>query len=670
MNRIIRNTGFYLLIFLAVVGIVHFLSTQNEQRSEISYDQFRQYLLNNQVHEVTVQFDGYTYLVEGTLTVPVNGSTNFYTRAPIGERLFDMLDQQNIEVTMKKMEEPNVWVTFLTSIIPFVIIFILFFFLLNQAQGGGGKVMNFGKSKARLYNEDKKRVTFKDVAGADEEKQELIEVVEFLKDPRKFAALGARIPKGVLLNGPPGTGKTLLARAVAGEAGVPFFSISGSDFVEMFVGVGASRVRDLFENAKKNAPCIIFIDEIDAVGRQRGAGLGGGHDEREQTLNQLLVEMDGFGVNEGIIIIAATNRPDILDPALLRPGRFDRQITVDRPDVKGREAVLRVHARNKPLDDSVDLKTLAKYTTGFTGADLENLLNEAALIAARRNKKVISMNEIDEAFDRVVVGMEKKSRVISEREKRMIAYHEAGHTVIGYYVRHADVIHKVTIVPRGRAGGYAMMIPKEGEDRLLQTKSELLDRITGLLGGRVSEELFIGEIGTGAYDDFKKATSIARAMVTEFGMSDRLGPMQFGQSQGHVFLGRDLAHEQNYSDAIAYEIDQEMQSIIRSCYERAKEILQKHEDKVHLIANKLLELETLEKDQITQLMEHGELKDPPPKLTNDTSEEQDRQDGQDGGTDGGEQPKVNIKKQDENDETNKFNFDKKDEERTDDKNEK
>jgi len=363
----------------------------------------------------------------------------------------------------------------------------------------------------------------------------------------------------------------------------------------------------LFENAKKNAPCIIFIDEIDAVGRQRGAGLGGGHDEREQTLNQLLVEMDGFGGNEGIIIIAATNRPDILDPALLRPGRFDRQITVDRPDVKGREAVLKVHARNKPLAKDVKLDNLARYTTGFTGADLENLLNEAALIAARRNRKDISMSEIDEAFDRVVVGTEKKSRVISEREKRTVAYHEAGHTIIGYHLRHADIVHKVTIVPRGRAGGYAMILPKEGEDRLLQTKTELLDRVTGLLGGRVSEELFIGEIGTGAYDDFRKATSIVRAMIMEYGMSDKLGPMQFGQSQGQVFLGRDLGHEQNYSDQIAYEIDQEMQSMIRSCYEKARELLESHKDQVHLVAQTLLKKETLEKDEIQQLLETGQL---------------------------------------------------------------
>ncbi|MCS7463187.1 ATP-dependent zinc metalloprotease FtsH [Paenibacillus doosanensis] len=609
MNRIIRNTGFYLLIFLVTVGIVHFISTQNDQKDVISYDKLRQALVEKNVDSVSLRYDGQTYLVRGKYKNPQPpDKKNFETRAPYDQETVTMIEKSEVpNIVIEKMEGDNVWISFLTSIIPFVIIFILFFFLLNQAQGGGGKVMNFGKSRARLYNEEKKRVTFEDVAGADEEKQELVEVVEFLKDPRKFAAVGARIPKGVLLNGPPGTGKTLLARAVAGEAGVPFFSISGSDFVEMFVGVGASRVRDLFENAKKNAPCIIFIDEIDAVGRQRGAGLGGGHDEREQTLNQLLVEMDGFGANEGIIIVAATNRPDILDPALLRPGRFDRQITVDRPDVKGREAVLKVHARNKPLNKDVKLDVLARYTTGFTGADLENLLNEAALIAARRNRKDISMEELDEAFDRVIVGTQKKGRVISEREKRMVAFHEAGHTIIGYYLENADMVHKVTIIPRGRAGGYVMMLPKEGEDRMMNTKNELLDKVTGLLGGRVSEELFIGEIGTGAYSDFQRATGIVRKMIMEYGMSDKLGPMQFGNVQGQVFLGRDFGHEQNYSDAIAYEIDQEMQTIIRGCYAKAKETLEKYSDQVRLIAETLLEKETLEKDEIKQLIETGKL---------------------------------------------------------------
>lgn len=613
MNRFIRNTAFYLLIFLVTVGIVHFISNQNDQKDGISYTQFRQELSSKNVESVTLKWDGYTYLVTGKYKNPQSqDKKSFITRAPVDPNLFQMIAESDVKTEeYQKMDGDSGWLTLLTGIVPFVIIFILFFFMLNQAQGGGGKVMNFGKSRARLYNEEKKRVTFQDVAGADEEKQELVEVVEFLKDPRKFSAVGARIPKGVLLNGPPGTGKTLLARAVAGEAGVPFFSISGSDFVEMFVGVGASRVRDLFENAKKNAPCIIFIDEIDAVGRQRGAGLGGGHDEREQTLNQLLVEMDGFGANEGIIIVAATNRPDILDPALLRPGRFDRQITVDRPDVKGREAVLKVHSRNKSIADDVKLDSLARYTTGFTGADLENLLNEAALIAARRNRKDISMSEIEEAFDRVIVGTQKKSRIISEQEKKTVAYHESGHAIVGYYAENADMVHKVTIIPRGRAGGYVMMLPKEGEDRMMNTKSELLDKITGLLAGRVSEELFIGEIATGAYSDFQRATGIARKMVMEFGMSEKLGPMQFGSTQGQVFLGRDIGHEQNYSDAIAYEIDQEMQRITLECYDRAKQILTEHKDKVHLVAQTLLEKEQLDKDEIIQLLEHGKLEEKP-----------------------------------------------------------
>jgi cell division protease FtsH len=529
--------------------------------------------------------------------------------------------ENNVKIVeVSPAEETSGWVTFFTSIIPFVIIFILFFFLLNQSQGGGSRVMNFGKSKAKLYSEEKKKVKFKDVAGADEEKQELVEVVEFLKDPRKFAELGARIPKGVLLVGPPGTGKTLLARAVAGEAGVPFFSISGSDFVEMFVGVGASRVRDLFENAKKNAPCIIFIDEIDAVGRQRGAGLGGGHDEREQTLNQLLVEMDGFGANEGIIIIAATNRPDILDPALLRPGRFDRQITVDRPDVIGREAVLKVHARNKPLDETVDLKAIAARTPGFSGADLENLLNEAALVAARQDKKKIDNTDLDEATDRVIAGPAKKSRVISKKERNIVAYHEAGHVIIGVVLDEADMVHKVTIVPRGQAGGYAVMLPKE--DRYFMTKPELLDKITGLLGGRVAEEIIFGEVSTGAHHDFQRATSIARKMVTEYGMSEKLGPLQFGQAQGgQVFLGRDLNNEQNYSDAIAHEIDLEIQRFIKESYERARQILTDNREKLELIAQTLLDIETLDAAQINSLVEHGKLPDRPVAVSKGESTE-------------------------------------------------
>ncbi|KQL35165.1 cell division protein FtsH [Bacillus sp. FJAT-25509] len=610
MNRIFRNTVFYILIFLVVIGVVTYFNGPESQVKKVSYDTFYTKLQKGDVSSLTsIQPKNGVYIVRGHFT-DVKKGESFQTQVPISDETTKIVNKAvadyKIKANWNPAETTSAWVQIFTSLIPFVIIFILFFFLMNNAQGGGSRVMNFGKSKARLYNDEKKKVRFKDVAGADEEKQELVEVVEFLKDPRKFSELGARIPKGVLLVGPPGTGKTLLARAVAGEAGVPFFSISGSDFVEMFVGVGASRVRDLFENAKKNAPCIIFIDEIDAVGRQRGAGLGGGHDEREQTLNQLLVEMDGFGANEGIIIIAATNRADVLDPALLRPGRFDRQITVDRPDVIGREAVLKVHSRNKPLAPDVDLKAIAQRTPGFSGADLENLLNEAALVAARRDKKKIDMLDIDEATDRVIAGPAKKNKVISEKERKIVAFHEAGHTVIGQVLDEAEMVHKVTIVPRGQAGGYAVMLPKE--DRYFMTKPELLDKITGLLGGRVAEEVVFGEVSTGAHNDFQRATGIARRMVTEFGMSDKLGPLQFGQSQGgNVFLGRDFNNEQNYSDKIAYEIDVEIQTIIKECYAKATDIIKTHRDKLDLLANTLLEVETLDAKGIKSLWEQGTL---------------------------------------------------------------
>jgi cell division protease FtsH len=609
MNRIFRNTIFYLLIFLVIIGVVSFFNGSNQPTQPVAYNEFIQDLENGEVQSLTIQPERGVYEVRGQMKgAQENESFITYVWNSEAQLAEIRAAAETADVEVLPAKETSGWVTFLTSIIPFVIIFILFFFLLNQAQGGGSRVMNFGKSKAKLYNDEKKKVRFKDVAGADEEKQELVEVVEFLKDPRKFAELGARIPKGILLVGPPGTGKTLLARAVAGEAGTPFFSISGSDFVEMFVGVGASRVRDLFENAKKNAPCIIFIDEIDAVGRQRGAGLGGGHDEREQTLNQLLVEMDGFGANEGIIIVAATNRPDILDPALLRPGRFDRQITVDRPDVNGREAVLKVHARNKPLSDSVNMRAIAQRTPGFSGADLENLLNEAALVAARQNKKKIEMEDIDEATDRVIAGPAKKTRVISKKERNIVAFHESGHTVIGLVLDDADIVHKVTIVPRGQAGGYAVMMPRE--DRYFMTKPELLDKIVGLLGGRVAEEIVFGEVSTGAHNDFQRATGIARKMVTEYGMSDKLGPLQFGQAQGgQVFLGRDIGNEQNYSDAIAYEIDLEIQRIIKESYARAKQILTDNRDKLDIIAQTLLEVETLDAEQIKHLADHGTLPD-------------------------------------------------------------
>ncbi|MBX6394192.1 MAG: ATP-dependent zinc metalloprotease FtsH [Alicyclobacillaceae bacterium] len=607
MNKFFRSAAFYLLIFLVTVGIINFLSTGQQDRQDITYSELVRYVQQGAVQTLDVTSDGLTLRVQGTLS---DGRT-FVSRTLFSDQFVQDLNKLAIttgaKIKINPPQKESVWLSFLTSIVPIVVIFILFFFLFNQAQGGGTRVMNFGKARARMYTEDKKKVTFNDVAGADEEKAELEEVVEFLKDPRRFSSLGARIPKGILLVGPPGTGKTLLARAVAGEAGVPFFSISGSDFVEMFVGVGASRVRDLFETAKKNAPCIIFIDEIDAVGRHRGAGLGGGHDEREQTLNQLLVEMDGFSAHEGIIIIAATNRPDILDPALLRPGRFDRQITVDRPDVRGREQILQVHARNKPLGPDVSLEVIARRTPGFTGADLENLLNEAALLAARRNKKVINMSEVEDAIDRVIAGPEKRSRVISPFEKKIVAYHEAGHAVVGYYLKHADAVHKVTIIPRGVAGGYTVMLPKE--DRFFMTRSEILDRVSGLLGGRVAEQLVLGEISTGAHNDLERATEIVRRMVTEFGMSEKLGPMQFGHRQGQVFLGRDIAHEQNYSDAIAYEIDKEMRRIIDECYRRTEQVLIEHRDKLELLAQTLMERETIDGEQIKQLMEYGRILD-------------------------------------------------------------
>ncbi|TGA96540.1 ATP-dependent metallopeptidase FtsH/Yme1/Tma family protein [Sporolactobacillus shoreae] len=611
MNRLFKNIIIYLFIFVVIIGIVTWLTDNNKSVKPLTYAAFEKNLSDGNVESATLQPEGSVYAVTGRLK-SYDANTTFKAYIPASEKavgqVTDMVNHK-LNLDVKPAERTSGWITFLTSLIPFAIIFFLIFFLLNQAQGGGGRVMNFGKSKAKLYSEDKKKVTFKDVAGADEEKQELVEIVDFLKDPRKFVALGARIPKGVLLEGPPGTGKTLLARAVAGEAGVPFFSISGSDFVEMFVGVGASRVRDLFDQAKKNSPCIIFIDEIDAVGRQRGAGLGGGHDEREQTLNQLLVEMDGFGANEGIIIIAATNRPDILDPALLRPGRFDRQIPVNRPDLIGREAVLRVHARNKPLAKNIDLKTVAKLTPGFSGADLENLLNEAALVAARANKKVITMDDIDEAVERVIAGVAKKSRVISKKEQNIVAYHESGHTIVGLALNGADEVHKVTVIPRGQAGGYTVSLPKE--DRGMMTKPELEEKICGLLGGRVAEEVIFGEISTGASNDLQRVTNIARRMVTEFGMSEKLGPIQYGNNDsGQVFLGRDIQNDQNYSDTVAFEIDSEVQKIVREQHDRCKKLLTEHRDKLELIAQTLLKVETLDEGQIKSLYETGEYIEP------------------------------------------------------------
>ena len=602
MRRFYQSAIFYVLILLIIIGVLQYIMSGTQQKTVLTWSQFVTDMNNHEIKSLSVTSNGATIQLDGTLA----NNSQFTSRALYSDQIVAQISKQP-NVTINAPPKESAWLSFLSTIVPFLLMFVLIFFLFNQGQGGGNRVMNFGKSRARLYSEEKKRVTFNDVAGADEEKAELIEVVEFLRDPRKFTAVGARIPKGVLLIGPPGTGKTLLARAVAGEAGVPFFSISGSDFVEMFVGVGASRVRDLFENAKKNSPCIIFIDEIDAVGRQRGAGLGGGHDEREQTLNQLLVEMDGFAGNEGIIMIAATNRPDILDPALLRPGRFDRQITVDRPDVRGREQILRVHSRNKPVSRDVNMDVIAKRTPGFTGADLENVLNEAALLTARRDKSVVEMSEIDEAIDRVIAGPEKRSRVISDKEKRLVAFHEGGHAIAGYYLEGGNQVHKVTIIPRGMAGGYTVSLPKE--DRSFMTKEDILDQVVELLGGRVAEEIVLGEISTGASNDLERVTAIVRRMITEFGMSAKLGPMQFGHRQGQVFLGRDIASEQNYSEAIAYEIDQEMRHIVDQCYEKTRALLTEHRSKLELLAQTLLEKETLDGEQIRQLMEYGRLVD-------------------------------------------------------------
>ena len=597
MNKFFKGIGFYLVIFIIIVGIVQFSGKPTQKVETLEFSKVYRELTNENISRLYFVSDT---AVEGTIK---DSNTKFRSYVPkeiMGDTLSkEVLDQaREGKIVFGGEAKPSTpwFVELLPTLLLIFFMVILWFVFMNQSQGGGGRVMNFGKSKAKVHKDDEKtRVTFKEVAGLNEEKEDLQEVVDFLKNPKKYIELGARIPKGILMVGPPGTGKTYLSRAVAGEAGVPFFSISGSDFVEMFVGVGASRVRDLFEQAKKNAPAIIFIDEIDAVGRKRGAGLGGGHDEREQTLNQLLVEMDGFGVNQGIIIMAATNRPDILDPAVLRPGRFDRQIVVGAPDVKGREAIFKVHSKNKPLADDVNIEVLARRTPGFTPADIENLMNEAAILTARKREKKIHMETIEEAITKVIAGVAKKSRVISEPERKLTAYHEAGHAVCAHVLPHVSPVHQVTIVPRGRAGGFTMQLPVE--DKFYATKNEMKENIVVLLGGRVAEELTLDDISTGASNDLERVSATARNMVTKYGMSEKLGPMTFGDSDDEVFLGNSFASKQNYSEEVAYEIDKEIGRIVDESYKQTKKILQDNMDRLEYVAKALLVYETLDAEQ-------------------------------------------------------------------------
>ena len=613
MSKFVRNVALYLLVIIVAVTVVDSFIGNKTDKSEITYTNFLTQVQQKKVDSVQITADH-------SITGQLKDGSSFTTYAPTDAALMPALKDSDVNVVAKPPEQPSWWMSALASIVPVLILVVVFFFFMQQTQGGGSRVMNFGKSHAKMHGEGKVKVSFKDVAGADEAKEELSEIVEFLRNPAKYNAIGAKIPKGVLLFGPPGTGKTLLARAVAGEAGVPFFSISGSDFVEMFVGVGASRVRDLFAQAKKNAPCIIFIDEIDAVGRQRGAGLGGGHDEREQTLNQLLVEMDGFGANEGIITIAATNRPDILDPALLRPGRFDRQITVDRPDLRGRVAILNVHAKGKPLSKDVDLKTIAKKTPGFTGADLSNLLNEAALLAARADKKIITMAELEEASEKVAFGPERRSHVISEKEKRLTAVHESGHALVAYLLPEADPVHKVTIIPRGRAGGYTMMLPDE--DRSYETKSYYLAQIRVALGGRAAEQIVFNEISSGASGDLQNVTHIVRQMITRLGMSPKLGPMVFGEQQDQVFLGKSLGHERNYGEGVAELIDKEMHDLVTTAYDDVIRMLEEHRDALNHMAATLMEVETINHKQVENLIKYGALESPEERAEKEKAEAQ------------------------------------------------
>ena len=607
-NKTLRKGLLPYVFLLTFIIICLFFLNGNNKINELTYDEFTKNIENGKVEEIKVipKTRTNTYQITGRLNT-YDDNESFILYVPISdawiEQIVSQEQNQEFKLTVENDPESSSWLTIAIEVLPILLLVGATFWIFTRQIGGSNKSMDFGKSRAKLMENDKK-TTFKDVAGLTEEKEEVQELIDFLKNPKRFQNMGARIPKGVLLVGPPGTGKTLLARAVAGEANVPFYYISGSDFVELFVGIGASRVRDMFKQAKMNAPCLIFIDEIDAVGRQRGTGLGGGHDEREQTLNQLLTEMDGFGANEGIIIIAATNRPDVLDPALLRPGRFDRQVTVALPDKSARIEILKVHARNKTLDKTVTLENLAKRTPGFSGADLENLLNEAALLAVRRNKKKITMAEIDEATDRVLMGPAKITKKYTDKEKKLVAYHEAGHAVLGLKLDGANDVQKITIIPRGHAGGYTMMTPKE--EAFNYTKNELLESICGLLGGRVAEEITFGEITTGAHDDFKKATKIARSMVTEYGMSN-LGPMMLEEPSENTFLGRDYNKNRNISDTVAHEIDEEMRNIINSCYDKTKKIISENKDLLKLIADTLIEEETITKEQIDYLVEHGHL---------------------------------------------------------------
>ncbi len=594
MNNFTRTIGVYLIIIIVSILLAQFFMKPETRREELTYSSFLRKVEEREIQKVQIVGDT---IVQGTF----NGKS-FQVIVPQGVMadLFSRLEENGVDIATEPVATTPWWLSLLSYILPTILLLGLFLFFMQRMQGGGNRVLSYGKSRARLY-ESKKNVTFSDVANYEEVKEELSEIVEFLRGPQKFSSMGAKIPKGVLLVGPPGTGKTLMARAVAGEAGVPFYVISGSDFVEMFVGVGASRVRDLFEQGRKTAPCIIFIDELDAVGRQRGAGLGGGHDEREQTLNQLLVEMDGFEGHEGVIVLAATNRPDVLDPALLRPGRFDRQVVVDMPDYLGRKGILEVHIKNKPITDEVDLAVLAKRTPGFTGADIENLTNEAAILAVRRNKKIIGMKEFDDAIDRVIAGPEKKQRIMTDRDKNIVAYHETGHALLGELLEYADSTHKVSIIPRGRAGGFTIPLPK-GDKKFL-TRVELMDTISALLGGRAAEEIFLDDVSTGAHNDLERATKIARAMVTEYGMSEKLGPLTLGQKNGdQVFLGRDFSRDRNYSEDVAATIDEEIRNIIDECYQRAVSLLKENEETVERIVVALKERETLTSEDLELLI--------------------------------------------------------------------